>query len=371
MNPDISSTSLVKEANVQRRSRLSMTFRFWLLMGGLSLILAGTLVFSVSMGAVAIPFSRVINIILGHLSQGMLSWDRVDPVEESIVWTFRLPRVLLAGVVGAALAVSGTVLQALVRNPLADPYTFGVSSGASVGAVAVLTLGPAVAIGLSFQAAAFGGALITMLLVYLLAQRGGSLVPMRLLLAGVALGYTLQAVTSYLVLRSNRPGGGVGGVLYWLAGSLAAATWNDLGIPTLILFLTTLFLILQARPLNALLTGEESATGLGVNLARFRLQLFVLTSLLVGAAVSVSGAIGFVGLMLPHLGRFFVGANHRRLLPLVTLGGATYLMLVDLLGRTLIAPEEVPVGVVTAALGGPFFLWLLVRRDRSARQGGK
>ncbi len=208
-----------------------------------------------------------------------------------------------------------------------------------------------------------------MLLVYLLAQQGGHLVPTRLLLVGVALGYTLQAVTSYLVLISSRPGGGVAGVLYWLAGSLSNATWDDLGLPTLLLLLTIVFLLLQARPLNALLTGEEVATSLGINLMRFRLQLFVLTSLLVGTAVAVSGAIGFVGLMIPHIVRLFVGANHRRLLPLVALAGAVYLMLVDLLGRTLIAPEEIPVGIMTAALGGPFFLWLLRQRDTPARRG--
>ncbi|QBD82273.1 iron ABC transporter permease [Ktedonosporobacter rubrisoli] len=345
------------------------TYYFWLLLSGLGLALVGAIILSVATGAASLSFQHVCNILVSHLSQGKLAWQAIDPTEDSIVWTFRLPRVLLAGIVGAALAVSGTTLQALVRNPLADPYIFGISSGASVGAVAVLTLGPTLLIGLSFQASAFAGALITMLLVYLLAQQGGRVVPMRLLLAGIALGYTLQAVTSYLVLISSRPGGGVAGVLYWLAGSLATATWSDLGLPALLLFLITLLLILQARQLNALLMGEESATALGINLPRFRLQLFVLTSLLVGIAVSVSGAIGFVGLMLPHIIRFFVGANHRRLLPLVALGGALYLILVDLLGRLLIAPQELPVGIMTAILGGPFFLWLLSRRDKSAQKG--
>jgi iron complex transport system permease protein len=353
----------------KRRDHLFVEQHFQLLLVGFVFALVGALVVSVSVGAVSIPLLHVIAIIANHLSFGHLGWGTIDPTEDSIVWNLRLPRVLLAGIVGAALAVSGTTLQALIRNPLADPYIFGVSSGASVGAVAVLTLGPALVVGFSFQAAAFVGALITMLLVYLLAQQGGRLVPTRLLLAGVALGYTLQAVTSFLVLMSSRPGGGVEGVLFWLAGSLANATWSDLGLPALVLLLSTILLLFQARPLNALLTGEEGATSLGINLARFRLQLFVLTSLLVGTAVAVSGAIGFVGLMIPHIIRMFVGANHRRLLPLVALGGAVYLMLVDLLGRTLIAPEEIPVGIMTAALGGPFFLYLLSRRDKSAKRG--
>ena len=353
----------------QRRYRLSAHQRFWILLVGLILALVGVLLVSVCVGAVSIPLPHVITILTYHLLPGHFAGSAIDPTEDDIVWSLRLPRVLLAGVVGAALAVSGTILQALIRNPLADPYIFGVSSGASVGAVAVLTLGPVLVVGFSFQAAAFVGALITMLLVYLLAQQGGRLVPTRLLLAGVALGYTLQAVTSYLVLISSRPDDGVAGVLYWLAGSLSNATWGDLGLPALVLLLTTILLLLQARPLNALLTGEETATSLGINLARFRLQLFILTSLLVGTAVAVSGAIGFVGLMIPHIARLFVGANHRRLLPLVALGGAVYLMLVDLLGRTLIAPEEIPVGIMTAALGGPFFLYLLNRRGKPGRRG--
>ena len=351
------------------RRQISANQRFWVLLGGLVLALVGAVLVSVSVGAVSIPLPHVITILTHHLLPGRSAGAAIDPTQDDIVWSLRLPRVLLAGVVGAALAVSGTTLQALIRNPLADPYIFGVSSGASVGAVAVLTLGPEFVVGLSFQAAAFAGALITMLLVYLLAQQGGRLIPTRLLLAGVALGYTLQAVTSFLVLISSQPGGGVAGVLYWLAGSLSSANWDDLGLPTLLLLLSTVLLLLQARPLNVLLTGEETATSLGINLMRFRLQLFVLTSLLVGTAVAVSGAIGFVGLMIPHIARRFVGANHRRLLPLVALGGAVYLMLVDLLGRTLIAPQEIPVGIMTAALGGPFFLYLLSRRDTSTRRG--
>ncbi len=352
-----------------RRHRLAANQRFWVLLIGLVIALVVVVLVSVSVGAVSIPLPHVITIFTHHLFLGRSAGLVIDPTEDDIVWSLRLPRVLLAGVVGAALAVSGTILQALIRNPLADPYIFGISSGASVGAVAVLTLGPAIVVAFSFQVAAFAGALITMLLVYLLAQQGGRLVPTRLLLAGVALGYTLQAVTSYLVLISSRPGGGVAGVLYWLAGSLANATWSDLGVPTLLLLLITVLLLLQARPLNALLTGEETATSLGINLARLRLQLFVLTSLLVGTAVAVSGAIGFVGLMIPHITRLFVGANHRRLLPLVALGGAVYLMLVDLLGRIIIAPEEIPVGIMTAALGGPFFLYLLNRRGKSGKRG--
>lgn len=277
------------------------------------------------------------------------------------MWQFRLPRTLLAVVVGAALSVAGAALQAMVRNPLADPYIFGVSSGASVGAVAVLTLTGAVG-GWSLSLAAFAGALLSMTVVYLLARQGGRVTPLRLILAGVALGYVLSAVTSYLVLRKSGPGGGVSAVLYWLAGSLGGAKWAYLGVPAGVLVLSTLYLLAQARGLNALLAGDEAAVSLGISLEHFRFRLFLVTSLLVGVAVAVSGAIGFVGLMIPHLVRLLTGSDHRRVLPLTALLGGVFMVLVDLAGRTVIAPAELPVGIVTAVLGGPFFLWMLRRK---------
>jgi iron complex transport system permease protein len=355
-------------------------FRFWGLLSALSVALALAIVLAVAVGAVAVPFSTVLGVIAWNLADlparalALVGITFTNPIEVTwtatqaqIVWQFRLPRALLAVIVGAALAISGTVLQAIVRNPLADPYIFGISSGASVGAVAVLTLGAAVVGGISLSLAAFLGALTTMVVVYLLAQQNGRASPTRLILAGVATGYVLSACTSYLVLRSATPSGGAAAVLYWLAGSLGGAKWEYLGLPSLVLLISVMLLLLQARPLNAILAGDETAVGLGVNVERLRLQLFVLTSLLVGVVVAISGAIGFVGLMIPHITRMLVGADHRRVLPIATVLGAVYLVLVDLLGRTLIAPQELPVGIVTAALGGPFFLWLL--RRKGARGG--
>jgi len=324
-----------------------------------ALILA--ILLAVGVGAVEIPLPITTRVIGSHLLPGWIA-PVADPTQDQIIWVFRLPRVLLAVIVGAALAVSGTALQAMTRNPLSDPYIFGVSSGASVGAVLVITLGATVMGGVSLSLAAFLGALLSMILVYTLAQQQGRATPMRLVLAGVALSYVLSAVTSYLVLRSATPGGGAAAVLTWLAGSLGGAKWEQLGLPSTVVVLTTLLLLAQARPLNALLAGDETATGLGVNVERFRQQLFLVTSLLVGVVVAVSGAIGFVGLMIPHLVRMVVGSDHRRVLPTVALGGGVYLVLVDLVGRTIMAPQELPVGIVTAALGGPFFLWLLRRR---------
>jgi iron complex transport system permease protein len=349
--------SLSQSVRGQRKTSV-----FALLVISLLVALVIATILSVSVGAVALPFGKIVRIILYNtLGLGVADWKAV---EAQIVWEFRLPRVLLAAIVGSALSVAGTVLQAMVRNPLADPYILGVSSGATIAAVAVITLGSLALGGLSVSLAAFVGALISMVLVYLLAQQQGRVTPVRLVLAGVAVGYVLQAFTSFLVLRAAQPGNSaVSSVLYWLAGSLGGAKWQYLGIPSLVLFVGNVWLLARARPLNALLAGDESAVGLGVNLERFRQELFVVTSLLVGVAVAISGAIGFVGLIIPHLVRFVVGSDHRRVLPMAALLGAVYLVFADLISRVLIAPSELPVGIVTATLGGPFFLWLL-RRQR-------
>ncbi|KQQ96395.1 ABC transporter permease [Arthrobacter sp. Leaf141] len=331
----------------------------------LLLACVAALVLSVAVGSVGISPGRVLEVIGGRL----LPWGdgRVTGLDDQIVWEFRLPRALLGFVVGAALAVSGTVLQAVVRNPLADPFVFGVSSGASVAAVAVLTLTTGVFATVSTPVAAFGGALITTVLVFVLAQQSGRVTPNRLVLAGVAMSYLLSSITSYLVLRSSGTNQGIGQVLSWLAGSLAAATWSDLGAPALVLIVVTTLLVLLAPFLNAFLTGDETAASLGVDVGRVRLGLFVLTSLLVGVVVAVSGAIGFVGLVVPHAVRMLIGSNHRWVLPASALAGGLLLVIVDIGARLLLAPTEVPVGLLTAVVGAPFFLWLLRRADRRER----
>lgn len=332
---------------------------FWMLFGLSLILLILSILGAVAIGAVPLPISLVVSIIGHELwpSSVTPNWSVAD---SQIVLAFRLPRVLVAAVVGAALAVSGTTLQAMVRNPLADPYIFGISSGASVAAVAVLTLGIGY-IGLSVSIAAFLGALTTMAVVYGFAQHHGQVSPLRLILAGVAVGYFLSAVTSYLVLRASTPGMGATAALSWLAGSLGGAKWEHLGVPTFVLLLTTGYLYLHAPILNALASGEETALTLGIDIERIRLRLFIATSLLVGTAVAISGAIGFVGMLIPHMIRMVVGASHQRVIPLAALIGASFLVLVDVISRTIVAPQELPVGLVTAACGAPFFLWLMRR----------
>lgn len=283
--------------------------------------------------------------------------------QDTVVWDLRLPRALLGALVGAGLGVVGVVVQALVRNPLADPYLLGISSGASLGAVGVLVVGvPTIAgIELGPPVAAFVGALGAFALVAAIARRGGGLAPLRLVLAGVSVGYLLAGLTSYFVLqaadeRVTRS------VLFWLLGSLGAAQWPQLLVPAIGLTLALVVLVGRARSLNALVMGDETAASLGVPVVRLRRELFVVTSLLTGVMVAVSGAIGFVGLIVPHAVRLVVGGDHRRVLPIAALTGAGLLVAVDIAARELLQPQELPVGIVTSVLGAPLFLWLLDRR---------
>jgi len=332
----------------------------------LSVLLVLSTLLSVSVGAVAVPVDTSFKVIANHLgiADFSLTWT---PVQDQIIWDFRFPRTVLAVLVGSGLAVVGAVLQAVVRNPLADPFLLGVSSGASLGAVLVLVYGSAVLGGLSLSAAAFLGALAALALVYMLSRRAGRITPARLLLAGVSLAYLFQAAYSYVLLQAQT-GRAAQAVLFWLLGSLGGARWNMIPIPAAAVAVGLVVLTVQHRPLNALLVGEETAIGLGVSVNRFRGQLFVATSLLVGVLVAVSGAVAFVGLIVPHVARLLVGADHRRVLPTCALLGAVFLQVVDLAARTLAAPTELPLSIVTALFGVPFFLWLLRRRaiDRPA-----
>lgn len=319
---------------------------------------------AISLGSVSVPLVECWRIVAYHLLPGLEA--PIDATQDQIVWEFRLPRTLLAVLVGGCLGVVGTVMQAVVRNPLADPYLLGVSAGAALGAVIVLVLGSSAAAGLGLSSAAFAGALVAMAMVYLLAQRKGRITPSRLVLAGVALAYLFQSVYSYLLLKAASGGtGAAAGVLFWLLGSLAGTRWEDLLIPSAVLAVGGVVLLVQARSLNSLLAGEESAVSLGLNVHRFRIQMLLLTSLLVGVMVAVSGAIAFVGLIVPHMVRLVVGSDHRRVLPAAALLGATFLVLVDLVARTADEPAELPLSIVTALVGVPFFIWLLRRRDRS------
>lgn len=317
------------------------------------------LVVSASTGPVGVSPIDAARIVIGHLLPGMpwMSDGTLTPLQDQAVWQFRVPRSLLAALSGAGLALAGAMMQAVVRNPLAEPYILGVSSGASVGAVLVIVSGGATFLGLTMSGAAFIGAMVACLLVAMLARIRGELSPTRMILAGVALGALLSAVTSYLTLTTDAHN--VVSVMFFLLGSVSAADMSSLLIPAVALAIACIAVFGLSRSMNALLSGDESAMAVGVRTSQLRGLLLVLASLLTGAIVAVSGGIGFVGLVVPHIARLLVGSDHRRMLPVTVLGGALFLMIADLLARTVAMPTEIPLGILTAFVGAPFFLWLM------------
>jgi iron complex transport system permease protein len=319
-----------------------------LILAVLSAGLALAVLVALALGGVRLPWGEVWAGLRGAPGHSEAS---------VIVREIRLPRILLAALVGAALAVAGTVLQALLRNPLADPYVLGISSGAALGAIVALWVGGRVAA--ASPAVAFGGALVTMMWVYLLGRRAGRLASYTLVLAGVVTASFLSAIILFvLTLLSARD---VRGVAFWLMGDLSLVTGSQLQVlfPAIILAIAGLYI--YSKDLNVLLLGGEEAAHLGVNVRRVETAVYILASLLTGLAVSVSGAIGYLGLLVPHLGRMSVGSDHRALLPTAALGGAIVLVLSDMVARTVIAPAELPVGAVTAVAGAPVFIYLLRR----------
>ena len=325
----------------------------------LALALALSCAASLGFGAAPVPLPRVLEILAQRLFE-LQPARVVSSAHDSIVWLIRAPRVVLGALVGAGLALVGTALQAVTRNPLADPHLLGVSSGAALGAViVVLYLGEFIGL-LSLPLAAFVGALVSMLLVLAIASRGGRLESDRLLLAGVAVSFVMMAASNLLLFLGDHHA--ASSVIFWMLGGLGLARWELLWLPALCLMLALLLLLGLARALNALMAGEHSAVSLGLEPRRVRLLVFVCASLLTGVLVSLSGAIGFVGLILPHVARFLVGAEHRRLLPVSALLGALFLVWVDVAARTLLAPQDLPIGIATAAIGGVFFVLLLRRR---------
>lgn len=323
-------------------------------------------VLGVSVGAVRIPPDEVVAAVVRGL-RGLLGIGPAlpgeTPVHDAIVLQLRLPRVLLAALCGAALSIAGTVFQAVFRNPLADPYMLGASSGAALGAAG------AVIAGLSFGSlgaaalpvCAFAGALAAVTIAYALARRAAGPSMLGLLLAGVVVGSWAASALSLLIYFSGRF---LAQIVFWLMGGFGGATWRSIGVALPYMSVGAAVVFVRARDLNALVMGDETAMGVGIDAERSRRWLVAGASLLTAAAVAVSGPIGFVGLLVPHLVRLFVGADHWQLLPGTAGAGALLMILADTVARTALAPTELPVGIVTALCGGPFFLWMLGRRGR-------
>jgi iron complex transport system permease protein len=323
---------------------------------GCAVLLLVTMTLGVAIGSVPLSPAAVWEVIWHHLT-GHPGYS----VADAIVWQIRLPRVLLAAVVGAALTTAGTVVQVLVRNALADPFLLGVSSGASVGATAVLLFGAFASLGVwAISVGSVLGALGAMAAVFLVSRQGRSLAPTQLILCGVVLSALFESVTSFLIFRGNPQA--TQSVLFWLLGSFGLATWPQLPIPAIALAAAIGYLLTRGRSLNALAMGTGPAAALGIDVQALRRNLFIVTSLMAGVAVAVSGVIGFVGLVVPHIVRLMVGSDHRRVLPVGALFGASFMVLGDLLARVIVAPQEMPIGVITAFIGAPALIVLIRRR---------
>jgi iron complex transport system permease protein len=322
----------------------------------LVLALGAALALSVHIGAVSIPLGEIWRALFGQAA---------NPAHHTILWDIRLPRTVLIALTGAALGGSGAAYQGLFRNPLADPYLIGVASGAGLGAVLAMSLRwPYSFWGLmAVPAAAFLAAMGTVLVVMALARSGQALPTANLILAGVAVSSFASALTSFLMLRST---GELRRALAWLLGGAALGGWQAVGVMLPYLLIGLGGLMISGHALNVLQFGDEQAQQLGLNVARVRMGILLAAALSTAAAVAFAGIIGFIGLIVPHVMRLLFGPDYRALIPRSILGGATALLLADVLARVLLAPQELPVGVITALAGAPFFLWLL---RRSKTQG--
>ena len=321
---------------------------------------AVSFVISLTFGSVAYDAIDVWDVVAAHI--GIIPGDDVfGSTIDSVVWSLRAPRGLLALIVGAGLALAGVVMQTLVRNPLADPYLLGVSSGASVGATAVITIGVFTSFGLySISVGALFGALAATAIVYLITLAQGGLTPLRLILTGVVASSAFSALASFLVFKAQ-DARAAQGVMFWMLGSVVGAQWDRLLLPALVVLAAFLILMFMSNPLDAMAAGPDTAAARGVNVERLRQILFFIQALLVGAMVAVAGGIGFVGLVIPHLARIMVGSLHRRLLPIAMVLGAVFMVWVDVIARIAAPPQEIPLGVVTGVLGAPLFLLLMGR----------
>jgi len=345
----------------------------WLL--SLTAALLVTLVFSVGFGPVGVSPADSARILAHHLFGTALDLSDTGgtPTDlarhDAVIWTIRAPRAVLGALVGAGLAVAGVILQATVRNVLADPYVLGVNSGASVGAAAAILTGVGAGFGdYALQTSAFLGATVASFVVFGVARSGGRLTPNRLIMAGVAVGYALSALTSFMIFASDSAESSRS-VMFWLLGSLGLASWSGplVAVAVVVLVVTAVLLVLGPR-LDALTAGDETALTLGVHPERTRILLLVLSCLLVGTVVAMAGSIGFVGLVVPHLARRLVGGAHRAVLPVAALLGAILLCWADIGSRTLLAPQEIPIGIITALVGAPFLLILVRRMHHGADQ---
>lgn len=359
---------LMKEQNnsindVMKKERV----KFWLILVAATVGLIISIIIASSLGAFSVDSKTTYEILLYKLfGIGTTSVDEIiGSPDYNVIWLIRFPRVLLGIIVGAGLALCGCVMQACVRNPLAEPYILGISSGASLGATFSIMLGVGGVQFLNISGVSFWsflGAMVASIFVLTLSVLGGKPTSTKLILSGTVINAICTAFSNFIIsVGSNKEG--MQSIKFWTMGSLASAKWDNLWVPFLATGVCTLFFLTQTRKLNAMLMGDEVALTLGINLNRYRHLYMLLVSLLTGVLVSYCGIIGFVGLMIPHVVRALVGSDHRRLVPLVILFGGIFLVWADAIARIVLKNAELSIGIVTGMVGAPFFAYILIRKS--------
>ncbi|WP_293822898.1 iron ABC transporter permease [Phascolarctobacterium succinatutens] len=328
----------------------------------LAVLLVLAFLWALSIGTVKLSFVQIYEGIVNQFTSGMAIETAGQGPVHDIIWLLRLPRLVLAALVGMGLSVCGVIMQAVVKNPLADPYILGISSGASLGATAAILLGIGVALGENFVGiAAFIGAFAMSLGVLFISNLGGRSNSIKLLLGGMALSAVCGAFSSFIVYFANNKEG-MQSIAYWMMGSFAGAKWENLMIIAPIVILAVLFLWTQSRMLNLMLLGDESALTLGTDLHIYRQIYLLVSSLIVGFVVYSAGMIGFVGLVVPHVIRMLVGTDHKKLIPVAALTGAIFLVVADGLCRIIIPRTELPIGILISIIGAPCFVYLMIKK---------
>ncbi len=343
-------------------------FLFWVI--ALTIILAGTVVAAIAIGSTYIEPGEVYKVLLCKLTNGEVYSDVGSVMTQNIIWEIRFPRVLLGAICGAGLALCGVLMQCVTKNPIAEPYILGISSGASCGAVAVIVLGGMSSLGInSVTTGAFVGSLISGVLVFAIGtQMGKTTSTTRLVLSGMAISTIFSALTNLLIYSAENSNQAKS-ALFWTIGSLGGAKWEVLLFSFIMLVVVMIVALIMSKSLDILLLGDDSAIILGINIKLIKSIILILATLLTSALVAITGAIGFIGLVVPHICRTIAGSDHKKLIVLSSLIGAIFLISSDVIARGLFPPVEIPIGIITSLVGGPFFLYLISKKNYSF--GGK
>ncbi len=351
-----------------KKTSKKKSFLFWVI--ALTIILSITIIGAIAIGSTYIEPGEVYKVLLNKISNGAIFSEAGSIMTQNIIWEIRFPRVLLGGICGAGLAICGVLMQCVTKNPIAEPYILGISSGASCGAVAVIVLGGISSLGINtITTGAFIGSIISGILVFAIGtQMGKTTSTTRLVLSGMAISTIFSSLTNLLIYSAENSNQAKS-ALFWTVGSLGGAKWEVILLPFIVLAIVILVTFMMSKSLDILLLGDDSAIILGINVKLIKSTILVLATLLTSALVAITGAIGFIGLVVPHICRTIAGSDHKKLIILSSLIGAIFLIASDIAARGLFPPIEIPIGIITSLIGGPFFLYIISKKNYSF--GGK